>query len=108
MDQNVAAVNTRQEGDMTFCIVEDHVFSIPDGYTHIGIGNALHTALPQTYISEGSFAFLLVFAAGLEGRRQFTLDEEDDLLQYAIQQSLVDCGTEKEEVRSRMFCAAST
>lgn len=29
------------------------------------------------------------------------MEEEDDLLQFAIQQSLVDAGTEKEEV----FCA---
>lgn len=26
------------------------------------------------------------------------MEEEDDLLQFAIQQSLVDAGTEKEEV----------
>ena len=31
-------------------------------------------------------------------RRQFSLDEEDDLLQYAIQQSLVDSGSERDQV----------
>lgn len=33
-------------------------------------------------------------------RRQYSMEEEDDLLQFAIQQSLVDAGTEKEEVIS--------
>lgn len=35
---------------------------------------------------------------GLDGRRQFSMEEEDDLLQFAIQQSLIDAGTETEEV----------
>lgn len=63
MDQNVAAVNKIQEDGRTFCIVEDQVFSVPDGYTHIGIGSLSHNALPQTYTSERAFAFLLVFCS---------------------------------------------
>lgn len=31
-------------------------------------------------------------------RRQYSMEEEDDLLQFAIQQSLIEAGTEKEEV----------
>lgn len=37
-------------------------------------------------------------SAAIENRRQFNMEEEDDLLQFAIQQSLIDAGTEKEEV----------
>ena len=31
-------------------------------------------------------------------RRQFSMDEEDELLQYAIQQSVIDAGSENDEV----------
>lgn len=34
----------------------------------------------------------------MDVRRQYSMEEEDDLLQFAIQQSLIDAGTEKEEV----------
>jgi hypothetical protein len=47
------------------------------------------------------FGFLVLIvevAAAADGRRQFSMEEEDDLLQFAIQQSLIDAGTEKEEV----------
>lgn len=41
--------------------------------------------------------------AGTEGgRRQYGNEEEDQLLQFAIQQSLIESGTENEEVR-RLF-----
>lgn len=39
-----------------------------------------------------------LFVVGLDERRQYSLEEEDDLLQFAIQQSLIDAGTEKEVV----------
>lgn len=39
-----------------------------------------------------------LFLAGADSRRPF-IEEEDDLLQFAIQQSLIDVGTEKEEVK---------
>lgn len=35
---------------------------------------------------------------GADVRRQYSMEEEDDLLQFAIQQSLIDAGTEREEV----------
>ena len=31
-------------------------------------------------------------------RRQFSMDEEDELLQYAIQQSIIDAGSENDQV----------
>jgi septin 4 len=36
---------------------------------------------------------------GGEVRRQFSIEEEDELLQFAIQQSLIDAGSEGDEVR---------
>lgn len=42
--------------------------------------------------------YLLFNSVGADNRRQFSMEEEDDLLQFAIQQSLIDAGTEKEEV----------
>lgn len=44
------------------------------------------------------YMLIFFFLAGVDGRRQFSMEEEDDLLQFAIQQSLIDAGTEKEEV----------
>lgn len=38
------------------------------------------------------------FVVGVDIRRQFSIEEEDDLLQFAIQQSIIDAGTEREEV----------
>jgi len=35
---------------------------------------------------------------GAEVRRQFSVEEEDELLQFAIQQSLIEAGSEKDEV----------
>lgn len=35
-------------------------------------------------------------------RTQFSIEEEDDLLQFAIQQSLIDAGSERDEVRSKI------
>lgn len=41
---------------------------------------------------------LFFFVGAGEVRRQFSVEEEDDLLQFAIQQSLIEAGTEREEV----------
>ncbi|CAH1135556.1 unnamed protein product [Ceutorhynchus assimilis] len=73
MDTPVDKVSTLQEDDRVTCILEESLFQCPPSY--IQIGNA-----------------------GTDGRRQFNNEEEDDLLQFAIQQSLIESGTEKEEV----------
>lgn len=39
---------------------------------------------------------------GAEVRTQFSIEEEDDLLQFAIQQSLLEAGSERDEVS--FFC----
>lgn len=47
---------------------------------------------------------------GAEVRRQFSVEEEDELLQFAIQQSLIEAGSEKDEVpiQSILECADVT
>lgn len=40
---------------------------------------------------------------GAEVRTQFSIEEEDDLLQFAIQQSLLEAGSERDEVSSFFF-----
>ncbi|KAG5899028.1 hypothetical protein JTB14_000054 [Gonioctena quinquepunctata] len=70
IDSAVAHVSKIQEEDRVTCILNECLFKCPSGYSQIGI----------------------------DGRRQFSMEEEDDLLQFAIQQSLIDAGTEKEEV----------
>lgn len=54
------------------CEVEAGVFEVPAGYTVLGTG-----------------------------RSEPLRDEDDDLLQFAIQQSLLDAGTETDQVRPR-------
>lgn len=54
------------------CEVEAGVFEVPAGYTVLGAG-----------------------------RSEPLRDEDDDLLQFAIQQSLLDAGTETDQVRLR-------
>lgn len=52
------------------CIIDDACFDVPPNYTD----------------------------RGADYRRQMTFDDEDDLLQYALQQSLIEAGTESEQV----------
>lgn len=41
----------------------------------------------------------MCYVSGAEVRRQFSIEEEDELLQFAIQQSLIEAGSEKDEVK---------
>lgn len=41
---------------------------------------------------------VIIYLAGTEVRTQFSMEEEDDLLQFAIQQSLLEVGSERDEV----------
>lgn len=52
------------------CVVDDRCFAPPAGYALLGS----------------------------DSRRHFSVEEEDDLLQFAIQQSLIEAGTERDEV----------
>ncbi|XP_049817825.1 ankyrin repeat domain-containing protein 13D isoform X2 [Aethina tumida] len=70
IDSEVPNVTRIQDEDRLICVLDESIFQCPPNYTQI---------------------------AGADSRRPF-IEEEDDLLQFAIQQSLIDVGTEKEEV----------
>ncbi|XP_076755839.1 ankyrin repeat domain-containing protein 13D isoform X3 [Xylocopa sonorina] len=71
MDQEVPHVGRLQETNRMTCLVDDVCFEAPVGYVKL---------------------------AGAEVRTQFSMEEEDDLLQFAIQQSLLEVGSERDEV----------
>ncbi|XP_011701886.1 PREDICTED: ankyrin repeat domain-containing protein 13D [Wasmannia auropunctata] len=70
LDQEVPHVDHLQETNRVTCLVDDICFETPSGYTKLGA----------------------------EVRTQFSIEEEDDLLQFAIQQSLLEAGSERDEV----------
>ncbi|EEC12912.1 ankyrin repeat containing protein [Ixodes scapularis] len=49
----------------------------------------------------------LTTGAGANKLRQFSVDEDDELLQYAIEQSLVEAGSEEDQVRTFLESIAS-
>lgn len=77
---NVFAIETpvknvsyiREDDDRTTCVIDDQCFEVPSHYTHRG--------------------------ASSFNRRQLAFDDEDDLVQFAIQQSLLESGSENDEV----------
>lgn len=70
LDAPVKNVENIREDDRLSCVVDDCCFDIPSNYTN----------------------------KSNEYRRQMTFEDEDDLLQYALQQSLLESGTESEQV----------
>jgi ankyrin repeat domain-containing protein 13 len=60
------------EGDDLSCVLDESCFEMPPGY-----------------VKQGS-----------DLRRQFTMEDEDELLQFAIQQSLIESGTEGDQVQN--------
>lgn len=62
--------NLREDDNRLSCVIDDMCFDIPSHYTN----------------------------KSNEYRRQLTFEDEDDLLQYALQQSLLEAGTESEQV----------
>ncbi|XP_066595135.1 ankyrin repeat domain-containing protein 13D isoform X2 [Prorops nasuta] len=70
LDQEVPNVGHLQETNRITCLVDDICFEAPTGYVKLGA----------------------------EVRTQFSIEEEDDLLQFAIQQSLLEAGSERDEV----------
>ncbi|XP_014259024.1 ankyrin repeat domain-containing protein 13B isoform X1 [Cimex lectularius] len=70
LENPVSGVGTTQEGCRTLCLVEDSCFEAPQHYTRLGP----------------------------ESRRHVNLEEEDDMLQYAIQQSLLQSGHDEDQV----------
>ncbi|XP_034252442.1 ankyrin repeat domain-containing protein 13D [Thrips palmi] len=70
MDQPVDGVTFINEDAWRGCVVDDSVFNAPASYARIGSAS----------------------------RRQPNLEEEDELLQFAIQQSIIGSGNERDEV----------
>ncbi|KDR18063.1 ankyrin repeat domain-containing protein 13D isoform X1 [Zootermopsis nevadensis] len=70
LDEEIPGVTRITEEDRISCIVDDSCFVPPASYSKLGA----------------------------EVRRQFSVEEEDELLQFAIQQSLIEAGSEKDEV----------
>ena len=68
--KNVESIREEDSKRLT-CIIDDCCFDVPAHYTNKGAANY---------------------------RRQMTFGDEDDLLQYAIQQSLLESGSESEQV----------
>lgn len=79
LDDAVQGVSTVQENDRLSCLVDENQFLAPPEYVVYGLGGAA------------------------KSRRQFSMDEEDELLQYAIQQSLLDVGSESDQVNTKCF-----
>lgn len=71
MEAPVENVSSLQESDdRTSCVIEDCCFDVPSEYAR----------------------------RGHEFRRQMTFEDEDELMQFAIQQSLIEQGSENDEV----------
>lgn len=71
METPVANVSSLQESDdRTSCVIDDCCFDVPSEYVR----------------------------RGHEYRRQITFEDEDELMQFAIQQSLIEQGSENDEV----------
>lgn len=69
-DGNAATSTTPLNTDRLTCIIDDCCFDVPPHYTN----------------------------KGADHRRQLTFEDEDDLLQFAIQQSLMETGSESDQV----------
>lgn len=70
LDAPVKFVEQLREDDRLSCVIDDNCFNIPSHYVN----------------------------KSNEYRRGMTFEDEDDLLQYALQQSLLEAGTESEQV----------
>nr|CAD7425447.1 unnamed protein product [Timema monikensis] len=70
LDEEIPGVTRVGEDERMSCVLEDACFVPPPSYTKLGA----------------------------EVRRQFSIEEEDELLQFAIQQSLIEAGSERDEV----------
>nr|CAD7455802.1 unnamed protein product [Timema tahoe] len=70
LDEEIPGVTRVGEDEKMSCVLEDACFVPPPSYTKLGA----------------------------EVRLQFSIEEEDELLQFAIQQSLIEAGSERDEV----------
>ncbi|KAF8769792.1 Ankyrin repeat domain-containing protein 13D [Argiope bruennichi] len=70
LDESVPGVTPIKEDKAVACVLDDSCFEVPPGYVRLG-SDAL---------------------------RPLSIDEDDELLQYAIQQSLMEAGSEEDQV----------
>ncbi|GBN40890.1 Ankyrin repeat domain-containing protein 13D [Araneus ventricosus] len=70
LDESVPGVTPIKEDKAVACVLDDGCFEVPAGYVRLG-SDAL---------------------------RPLSIDEDDELLQYAIQQSLMEAGSEEDQV----------
>lgn len=91
-----------QESNRVTCLVDDACFEAPTGYSKLGtkIDALCHRTL-YFYYSKGEYTI-----SGADVRTQFNIEEENDLLQFAIQQSLLDAGSERDEVSTQGDCSS--
>jgi len=70
LDEDIPGVTRVGDEENLSCVLDEMCFEVPPGYSK----------------------------QGGELRRQFTMEDEDELLQFAIQQSLIESGTEGDQV----------
>uniref|UniRef100_T1HUF5 Ankyrin repeat domain-containing protein n=1 Tax=Rhodnius prolixus TaxID=13249 RepID=T1HUF5_RHOPR len=90
LEQSVEGVDRIEENGKTHCIVNDSCFIPPASYTLLG-EIILH------YVAK-VIDCIKIIKQSCETRRQVSLEEEDDMLQYAIQQSLLQTGQDEDQV----------
>ncbi|GIY76254.1 ankyrin repeat domain-containing protein 13B [Caerostris darwini] len=70
LDEPVTGVTPIKDDGPVACVLDDNCFEVPSGYVRLGS----------------------------EALRPLSIDEDDELLQYAIQQSLMEAGSEEDQV----------
>lgn len=101
MDQEVPHVGHLEETNRMTCLVDDICFEAPVGYVKLGKFNIYINQILKEDIEYAFYLrlyYVIIYLAGAEVRTQF-MEEEDDLLQFAIQQSLLEVGSERDEVQ---------
>lgn len=76
-----------------FCVVEDSVFFPPRSYVVLGKIQFLIQFKWCTFV-----LIKLLFVKGAEQRRQIGMDNDEELLQFAVRQSLLETGAEEDQV----------
>lgn len=80
-----------------FCVVEDSVFVPPRSYVVLGKKYIYIYNILVRFIIYVCFIIFL-YVQGAEQRRQNGIDNDEELLQFAVQQSLLETGAEEDQV----------
>jgi len=92
-DKAIEGVQTLENNGKIFCVVEDSVFFPPRSYVVLGKIQFLIQFKWCTFV-----IIKLLFAKGAEQRRQIGMDNDEELLQFAVRQSLLETGAEEDQV----------